>query len=97
MDNIYSFGIALTFLSVAIIYVTIKNRGRNQQINNQYIDNQQRDNQQKDMESIIYKKEKDRLEEQLRKKELSWDDFVRLRIKLDEQYKINMEQIRRIK
>ncbi len=91
MDNALSFGVALTFLSIAIIYVTIKKRGWNQE---KY--NQQRDNQQKDMESIIYKKEKDRLEERLKKKELSWDDFVRLRIKLDEQYKINIEQIRRI-
>jgi len=92
MDNALSLGVALTFLSIAIIYVTIKKRGRNQEK-----DNQQRDNQQKDIELLIYKKEKDRLEERLRKKELSWDDFVRLRIKLDEQYKKNMEQIRRVK
>lgn len=92
MDNTLSFGVALTFLSIAIIYVTIKKRGRNQEK-----DNQQRDNQQKDIESIIYKKKKDRLEERLRKKEISWDDFVRLRINLDEQYKKNMEQIRRVK
>ena len=32
MDNTLSFVIALTFLSAAIIYVTIKNRGRNQEI-----------------------------------------------------------------
>jgi len=83
MDNIYSFGAAFIFLSIAIIYVTIKNRGRNQQ----------KDNHQKDIELIIYKKEKDRLEERLRKKELSWENFVRLRINLDEQHKKNMEQI----
>jgi|GEM_PF-5349649 len=87
MDNTLSFGVALTFLSIAIIYVTIKKRGRNQE----------KDNQQRDIESIIYKKKKDRLEERLRKKEISWDDFVRLRINLDEQYKKNMEQIRRVK
>ena len=92
MDYNLSYGVALTFLSIAIIYVTIKKRGWNQEK-----DNQQRDNKQIDIELLIYKKEKDRLEERLRKKELSWDDFVRLRIKLDEQYKKNMEQIRRVK
>ncbi|MCJ7571416.1 MAG: hypothetical protein MUO82_06025 [Candidatus Thermoplasmatota archaeon] len=88
MDNYISFGVALTFLSAAIIYVTIKNRERNQQRDYKQIDNQQID-----IELIIYKKEKDRLEERLRKKELSWENFVRLRIYLDEQHKKNMEQI----
>jgi len=95
MDDAIKYAGALIFLAAAIIYVTIKNKGKNKEKKYQYEQNQKRENQEIDIELVIYKKEKDRLEERLRRKELSWDDFVRLRINLDEQHEKNIEQIRK--
>jgi hypothetical protein len=83
MDTTTTFGVALTFLSFAIVYVTIKNRGLNQGQNNK----------EKNIELIIYKKEIDRLEERLRRKEISKDDYEILGKNLGEQHQKNMTQI----
>jgi len=79
-------GVALIFLFAAILYVTIKNSGRDRE----------RENKEKGIELIIYKKEMDRLEEQLRRKKISKDDYERLRKNLEEQHLKKMAQIRRL-
>jgi 5-bromo-4-chloroindolyl phosphate hydrolysis protein len=75
------------FLTAAILYVLIKNRGRNQE----------RTNQERDIEFVIYKKEIDRLEEQLRRKEISEDNYEKLRKNLEEQHQKNIAQIYRLR
>lgn len=87
MDNTLPFGVALIFLSTAIIYVTIKNRGRNQE----------RENREKHIELVIYKIEIDRLEERLRRMKVSEDDYEKLKKNLEEQHQKNMAQIYRSK
>ena len=93
MDDNIKYILALIFLAAATIYVIIKNRSWNKERHNQQNYNQKRENKEKDIESLIYKKEIDRLDERLKRKEISWDDFVKLRIKLDEQNKKNIDRI----
>ena len=83
MDINITFVFAIIFLAFAILYVTLKNRGRNQKI----------ENREKNIELIIYKKEIEILEEKLRRNEISWDNFIRLRKNLEEQHLKNMVQI----
>ena len=83
MDINITFVFAIIFLAFAILYVTLKNRDRNQKI----------ENREKNIELIIYKKEIEILEEKLRRNEISWDNFIRLRKNLEEQHLKNMVQI----
>ena len=87
MEFYITLGFTLMFLTAAILYVLIKNRGRNQE----------RTNQERDIEFVIYKKEIDRLEEQLRRKEISKDNYERLRKNLEEQHQKNIAQIYRLR
>ena len=87
MEFYITLGFTLMFLTAAILYVLIKNRGRNQE----------RTNQERDIEFVIYKKEIDRLEEQLRRKEISEDNYEKLRKNLEEQHQKNIAQIYRLK
>ena len=87
MDFYITLGFTLMFLTAAILYVLIKNRGRNQE----------RTNQERDIEFVIYKKEIDRLEEQLRRKEISEDNYEKLRKNLEEQHQKNIAQIYRLR
>jgi len=88
MEFYITLGFTLMFLTAAILYVSIKNRGRNQERTNQ-----ERANQERDIELVIYKKEIDRLEEQLRRKEISEDNYEKLRKNLEEQHQKNIAQI----
>lgn len=92
MDFYITLGFTLMFLTAAILYVLIKNRGRNQERTNQ-----ERSNQERDIEFVIYKKEIDRLEEQLRRKEISEDNYEKLRKNLEEQHQKNIAQIYRLR
>jgi len=85
MDDTIRYGVVIIILLAAILYVTIKNSGRDRE----------RENKEKGIELIIYKKEMDRLEEQLRRKKISKDDYERLRKNLEEQHLKKMAQIRR--
>jgi len=87
MEFYITLGFTLMFLTAAILYVLIKNRGRNQE----------RTNQERDIEFVIYKKEIDRLEEQLRRKEISEDNYEKLRKNLEEQHQKNIAQIYRLR
>jgi len=91
MDNILSFGVALLFLSAAVIYVIIKNRGWNEER-----ENQEREDLGRHIEFVTYKIEMDELEKQLRRKEISKDKYERLRKNLEERYQKNMTQIHRL-
>jgi len=92
MEFYIMLGFTLMFLTAAILYVLIKNRGRNQERTNQESANQERD-----IEFVIYKKEIDRLEEQLKRKEISEDNYEKLRKNLEEQHQKNIAQIYRLK
>lgn len=76
MDNTITAGVALIFVFAAIIYVTIKNKDRNQEI----------ENQERDIEFVIYKIEIYELEKQLKRKEISKEKYERLRKNIEEQH-----------
>ena len=80
MDNTITFGIAIIFLLFAMIYVTIKNRGKNQENNKEF---------------EAYNKQIERLDEQLKRKEISQNTYELLRKNLEEQYLIANIQMKR--
>jgi 5-bromo-4-chloroindolyl phosphate hydrolysis protein len=86
MDDTIRYGVVIIILLAAIVYVAIKNSGRDRE----------RENRERGIELVIYKKEMDRLEEKLRRKKISKDDYERLRKNLEEQHLKKMAQIRRL-
>jgi len=89
MESYILVGFALTFLAAAVLYVSLKNS------RNQKRKNLEKEDQERDVELIIYKREMNRLEEQLKRKEISKDTYERLRKNLEEQHQKNMAQISR--
>ena len=87
--NIMFFVFFFIYLAAVIIYVSIRNSQDREK------ENQEKENRERDIELIIYKKEMERLEEQLRRKEISEDNYEILRKNLEELHQKNMAPIRK--
>lgn len=78
MDNtIIAIGFAIIFLLSSMVYVTLKNRRKNQQ---------------REDELETYKKQLNRLDEQLSREEISKNTYEILRKNLEEQHQITTRQ-----